>query len=71
MCSLWYFPSVVCSAVEWPAFCDFGTSERGKVALSAEVAERSGATLHFSLKLRKGKMITPLFYFAFTLCWEK
>ncbi|OBS66728.1 hypothetical protein A6R68_04729, partial [Neotoma lepida] len=29
MCSLWYFPSVVCSVVEWPAFCDFGTSKRG------------------------------------------
>lgn len=62
------FPCLL--SVQWPAFCDFGSKQEEKVALSAYVAECSWATLHFSLKLRKGKMVTPLFCFVFSLCWK-
>lgn len=62
------FPCLL--SVQWPAFCDFGSKQEEKVALSAYVAECSWATLHFSLKSRKGKMVTPLFCFVFSLCWK-
>lgn len=52
--------SVVCSVA---CLLLLRNKREEKVALFAYVAECSWVTLHFSLKLRKGKMVTPLFCF--------